>query len=65
MGKNIVNMFVSSNFNFKTSIKNLKFYNEIKNSGLFDEEYYKNVLTIQLNPDVKKDDVKIIEYMHN
>jgi len=25
-----------------------------------DEEYYKNVLTIQLNPDVKKDDVKII-----
>ena len=42
MGKNIVNMFLSSNFNFKTSIKNLKFYNEIKNSGLFDEEYYKN-----------------------
>lgn len=25
-----------------------------------DDEYYKNVLTIQLNPDVKKDDVKII-----
>lgn len=25
-----------------------------------DEEYYKNVLTIQLNPDVKKEDVKII-----
>lgn len=25
-----------------------------------DEEYYKNVLTIQLNPEVKKDDVKII-----
>ena len=25
-----------------------------------DEEYYKNVLSIQLNPDVNKDDVKII-----
>ncbi len=25
-----------------------------------DEEYYKNVLAIQLNPDVKKDDIKIV-----
>ncbi|MCB6288777.1 phospho-sugar mutase, partial [[Clostridium] scindens] len=25
-----------------------------------DEEYYKNVLSIQLNPDINKDDVKII-----
>ena len=27
-----------------------------------DEEYYKNVLSIQLNPDVNKDDIKIIFY---
>ena len=41
MGKNIVSMFASSNFNLKSSLKNRKFYDEIKNSGYFDEEFYR------------------------
>ena len=40
MGKNIVNMFVSSNFSLKSSLKNRKYYSEIIDSELFDEEFY-------------------------
>ena len=29
-----------SSSNFKSSLKNRKFYNEINNSGLFDSEFY-------------------------
>ena len=40
MGRNIVNMLVSSNFNLKSSLKNHKYFAKISNSGLFDEDFY-------------------------
>lgn len=39
---NIFSLLVSSRFDVKSSLKNRKYYNEISNSGLFDEEFYKN-----------------------
>ena len=39
---NIFSFLVSSKFDVKSSLKNHKYYNEISNSGLFDEEFYKN-----------------------
>lgn len=38
---NIFSMLSSTNFDVKSSLKNQKYYNKIKNSGLFDEEFYK------------------------
>ena len=39
---NIFSFLVSSRFDVKSSLKNRKYYDEISNSGLFDEEFYKN-----------------------
>ena len=45
MGRNIVNMLVSSNFNLKSSLKNHKYFAKISNSGLFDEDFYYHELS--------------------
>ncbi len=48
MGKNIFKFLLDSNFNFKNAVKNYKFYDKIKNSGLFDEEFYKKTYSNQI-----------------
>ncbi|MBQ9026454.1 MAG: glycosyltransferase family 2 protein [Methanobrevibacter sp.] len=40
MGKNIVSLLTQSHFDFKTSALCFKFYDEIKRSGLYDEDFY-------------------------
>ena len=40
MGKNIVSLLTKSHFDFKSSALNFKFYDEIKHSGLYDENFY-------------------------
>lgn len=49
MGKNIFKFLLDSKLDFKTAIKNYKFYDEIKNSGLFDEEFYNKTYSDQFN----------------
>lgn len=39
---NIFSLLSSSKSDVKSSLKSLKYYNEVRNSGLFDEEFYKN-----------------------
>ena len=41
MISNVVNMFISSHFDLKSSLRYSKYYNQVKNSGLFDEEFYR------------------------
>ena len=40
MGKNIVSLLIKSHFDYKSSARNFKFYDEIKQSGLYDEDFY-------------------------
>lgn len=40
MGTNIFTLLSLSHFDFKKSLRYRKYYGEIKNSGLFDEEFY-------------------------
>ena len=40
MGKNIVSLLTKSHFDYKSSARNFKFYDEIKRSGLYDEDFY-------------------------
>lgn len=39
---NIFGLVDSSKLDIKSSLKNRKYYNKVRNSGLFDEEFYKN-----------------------
>ncbi|MCF0227121.1 MAG: glycosyltransferase family 2 protein [Methanobrevibacter sp.] len=48
MGKNIATFLLNSKFNVKKAIKNYNFYDKIKNSGLFDEEFYRKTYHSQL-----------------
>ncbi len=41
MTKSLINFLFKSNFDFKKSMKNYKYYNAIKESGLFSEDFYK------------------------
>ena len=40
MGKNILSLLVSSNFDYKSALRYRKYYDEINDSGLFDAEFY-------------------------
>ena len=41
MSNNIFKFLIKDKFNFKAALKNFKFYSEIKNSGFFDESFYR------------------------
>ena len=40
MTKSLINFLFKSNFDFKKAMKNYKYYSSIKESGLFDDEFY-------------------------
>ena len=42
MSRSIVSFFTRSRFDYKSSLINYKYYNVIRDSGLFDKEFYAN-----------------------
>lgn len=42
MSKNLFSLFINSDYDFKKSLKDFRAYDAIKNSGLFDENFYKS-----------------------